>query len=141
VPVSNGTWLNGVRVNDAPLEDGDVLRVGDSVGLVMRIDAALVRSGQLFETPLPGIVVGPRSRDTWQRLVEISKARLPVILEGATGTGKEMFARALHELSGRSGAFVGVNCAALPETLVEARAKASRACSSSPASRCSSARS
>jgi len=43
-----------------------------------------------------------------------------VLITGATGTGKELVARAIHEKSGRTGQFVGVNCSTLPETLVEA---------------------
>lgn len=117
----NGTWVNGAKISTAALEEGDVLRAGDSVAMVLRVDAKLIRSGELFLTPLPGLVIGPRSRATWDRLVEIAPTTLPVIVEGATGSGKEVFARALHVLSGRSGEFLGVNCAALPDTLVEAQ--------------------
>jgi transcriptional regulator with PAS, ATPase and Fis domain len=44
---------------------------------------------------------------------------LSVLLEGATGTGKELFARMIHEQSGRPGRFVPVNCGALPHTMIE----------------------
>ena len=43
-----------------------------------------------------------------------------VLITGATGTGKEMVARAIHDKSGRKGQFVGINCSTLPENLVEA---------------------
>jgi sigma-54 dependent transcriptional regulator, acetoin dehydrogenase operon transcriptional activator AcoR len=46
--------------------------------------------------------------------------RLPILIRGATGTGKEVMARHAHALSCRRGAFVAVNCAALPAHLVEA---------------------
>ena len=53
--------------------------------------------------------------------VEIAAARhMPVLIRGETGTGKEQLARHAHLASGRGGAFVPVNCAALPESLVEA---------------------
>jgi len=45
---------------------------------------------------------------------------VPVLIQGETGTGKEMVARHAHEFSGRKGLFVGVNCGALPAELVEA---------------------
>ena len=55
------------------------------------------------------------------RQVESAATRkMPILIRGETGTGKEQLARHAHTASGRSGAFVGVNCAALPESLIEA---------------------
>jgi len=50
----------------------------------------------------------------------ISQSESTVLIEGASGTGKELFARAVHKLSGRkNGPFVAINCGALPDTLLE----------------------
>jgi transcriptional regulator of acetoin/glycerol metabolism len=55
------------------------------------------------------------------RQVETAAARkMPILIRGETGTGKEQLARHAHAASGRTGAFVPVNCTALPESLIEA---------------------
>jgi DNA-binding NtrC family response regulator len=55
------------------------------------------------------------------RVNTIAPSHAPVLLQGESGTGKELVARALHERGARRGkAFVAVNCAAFPETLLEA---------------------
>ncbi|HEX8698986.1 MAG TPA: sigma-54 dependent transcriptional regulator [Myxococcaceae bacterium] len=62
----------------------------------------------------------PAMRHTLQMLERIATApRSPVLLQGETGVGKEVLARHLHTLREGQGPFVHINCAALPETLVE----------------------
>jgi DNA-binding NtrC family response regulator len=55
-----------------------------------------------------------------ERLDAVASSSAPVLVTGESGTGKELVARRIHERSGRRGAFVSINCAALPETLLEA---------------------
>jgi putative PEP-CTERM system response regulator len=67
-------------------------------------------------------VVGedPKLRLVSQQLQRAAATDATVLLEGESGTGKELFARGLHALSPRSdGPFVAINCAAIPETLLE----------------------
>ena len=63
----------------------------------------------------------PRMRALLSFLPDVAESGSSVLLQGATGTGKELVARAIHNLSPRSqGPFIAVNCAALPESLLEA---------------------
>jgi DNA-binding NtrC family response regulator len=73
------------------------------------------------QDPLPGMIGTSEAMQRVYRMVRLVAARTTtVLIAGATGTGKELVARALHALSPRSAKpLVVVNCAAIPETLLE----------------------
>src|SRR5918994_189395 len=63
----------------------------------------------------------PVMRKLFSVIERVAPTDASVLITGATGTGKELAARAIHELSSRrDGAFVDINCSAIPETLIEA---------------------
>jgi two-component system NtrC family response regulator len=67
------------------------------------------------------ITAAPEMLKVARTIERVASTNVSVMLLGASGTGKELLARAVHEMSGRaSGAFVAINCAAIPENLLEA---------------------
>jgi transcriptional regulator of acetoin/glycerol metabolism len=109
----NGVRVNGRLVQSSRLLPGDVVRLGGWVGVVT------ARPGDFSEVA-PGVFGGLLLKEALAPLLRAATSDLPVVLEGETGTGKEVVARALHGASGRAGPLVAVNCAALPEGLAEA---------------------
>ena len=72
--------------------------------------------------PLPGPIIGcsPEMIEIFKLIGRIAKSDAAVLVLGESGTGKELVARTIHETSRRSGKpFLAVNCAAIPETLLE----------------------
>ncbi|MFN4938628.1 sigma-54-dependent Fis family transcriptional regulator [Bradyrhizobium sp.] len=62
----------------------------------------------------------PRIAAIVQRVAIAAARKMPILIRGETGTGKEQMARHAHAASQRAGSFVAVNCAALPDSLIEA---------------------
>lgn len=80
--------------------------------------AALIAASAQGGWPVAG---DPQSLALLTLAERIAASDIPVLLEGPTGTGKEVLARFVHRLSGRAGgAFLAVNCAAMPEAMLEA---------------------
>ncbi len=65
------------------------------------------------------ITAAPEMLKVTSMIERVASADVSVMLLGASGTGKEVLARGLHNASGRKGQFVAINCAAIPETLLE----------------------
>jgi DNA-binding NtrC family response regulator len=64
--------------------------------------------------------VSPKMQEVFSLLRQVGPTSATVLITGESGTGKELVARAIHRLSPRAGGpFIAVNCAALPETLIE----------------------
>ena len=109
----NGVRVNGREVAAATLGAGDVVRLGGWVGLVTE------ETGPFTELA-PGLLGGPVLQAAVASLARGAPSDLPIVVEGETGTGKEVVVRAVHRWSGRAGPLVAVNCATLPDGLVEA---------------------
>jgi DNA-binding NtrC family response regulator len=113
----NGTFVNGVRVvAPTPLRDGDIVECGHSFFLY-RENAVPVTHEYVARCTRPE---SPPLHYQIAPLLPFVASEVSMHLQGETGTGKEVVARAIHEMSGRRGAFVARNCAAIPENLFEA---------------------
>jgi DNA-binding NtrC family response regulator len=75
----------------------------------------------ILEAPLPGMIGNSRNMQPVYRVARLlARRNTTVLIQGPTGSGKELVARAIHNLSPRAGRpFVVVNCAAIPESLLE----------------------
>lgn len=110
---AQGTFVNGTKISEAWLQDGDEISIGSltcyySSGAAEPIaDLGLSSKSTLWSTQL-------------KRLASVARSPFPVLLLGPSGTGKEVLAEKLHTHSERHmGPFIRVNCSALTETLVE----------------------
>ncbi len=108
----NGTYLNGARIIEALLSDGDRIRVGQT-----EMNFSWQRAENVAtEMTSKNLVWAAQLA----RLPNISQSQFPVLLTGPSGTGKDLLAQAVHRLSARrDGPFVSVNCSALSDSLVE----------------------
>lgn len=115
----NGSSVNGQALAPGerrPLRDGDLLRVGDSFLLLRREVVSL------NDVAIPSLLgVSLAARELRAAIVRVTPSERPVLIEGETGTGKEVVAQAIHALSQRRGRLIAINCAAIPATLAEAQ--------------------
>ena len=99
----------------------------DALGLIVSrafhvaaIEAENKRLSAATSPTLGGLITAaPEMLKVTGMIERVASADVSVMLLGASGTGKEVLARGLHNASGRKGEFVAINCAAIPETLLE----------------------
>ncbi|HTE51616.1 MAG TPA: sigma 54-interacting transcriptional regulator [Kofleriaceae bacterium] len=115
----NGTHFRGQR-----LVQGEPCRVGAGESFALgSVSVLLLPAGA--NPPIAAIagsrlcVEDPTADDSSGLLTAIARTSVSALLLGETGVGKEVLAARIHELSGRKGPLVAVNCAALSETLLE----------------------
>jgi len=116
----NGTFIGDTRVQDGIVREGTVVRVGET-SLALRPSWApreippspAVRFGELYGK-------SRAMRSIFSVMERAAPSDVPVLIEGETGTGKDLAARSLHYASGRAKKpFVVFDCASVPPNLVE----------------------
>jgi transcriptional regulator with PAS, ATPase and Fis domain len=116
----NGSLVNGARVQAARIGDGDLIQLAHTF---FRFHAAqqIVGSMASIARGTGGVLttLSPVFAAVISTAAAVARTRVAVLVRGETGTGKEVLARAIHDLSGRSGAFVAINCGAIATNLVE----------------------
>ncbi|HEX3776690.1 MAG TPA: sigma 54-interacting transcriptional regulator [Polyangiaceae bacterium] len=115
----NGLYVGGARVANALLaEQSAAFVIGRSAVSIRVIECD---EDEPSSEPLPGVIGTSAPMLRVARLVRRhAKSRVPILLQGESGTGKDMVARAVHELGRRNGPYVPLNMAALPESLADA---------------------
>jgi pSer/pThr/pTyr-binding forkhead associated (FHA) protein len=117
---TNGTYLAGYRVREVVLRHGARLGLGNTLVEFQLEDEE--NSFALSATDRFGPLVGadPAMRRLFALLARIAPTDATVLVEGETGTGKELVARAVHEHSERrAGPFVVVDAGSLPSTILD----------------------
>jgi DNA-binding NtrC family response regulator len=118
----NGTRVNGavVQNEERALVGGDVVELGPA-SIVIALTRGRARSTEADDVPLDGVVVAdPAMRKTFQLAARLAKTSTTVLVLGETGVGKEVVAEQIHRQGTRArGPFIRLNCASLPESIVE----------------------
>lgn len=114
----NGTFFEGARIARAVVPPGSVLSIGESS---IRVDVAAEHAAQPpLRDSFRGLLGKSASmRNVYAAIERVGPTDLTVLIEGPTGSGKEVVARALHESGDPGKPFTVLDCASLPATLAE----------------------
>ncbi len=117
---SNGTWIGANRVHGTvPLANGALFRVG-STSVVLLLPEREASARTLPATAPAPVMVDPATVSLFDLARRLGPTDLAVLVQGETGSGKEVVARAIHQSSPRAtGPVVVVNCAVLSDAVNE----------------------
>ncbi|HEY6727228.1 MAG TPA: sigma 54-interacting transcriptional regulator [Polyangiaceae bacterium] len=114
----NGLFVGGARVTEAVLGRAGCGFMIGRTSVVIR-DSEPKKRG-VAAPSVPGLVGDSSAiRRVAEEVCKAAGCRAPVLIQGESGTGKDVVARALHQLSGRRGAYVPMNAAAFPDALAD----------------------
>ncbi|HZO14471.1 MAG TPA: sigma 54-interacting transcriptional regulator, partial [Polyangiaceae bacterium] len=117
---TNGTYVNDVQVVEAYLRGGESVRIGETTLRVVLLGDEVTPGATGVDRFGPLIGASPQMRKLHPMLERLAASDVPVIIEGETGTGKEVVAEAIHERSSRAKApFVVFDCTVVAPTLSE----------------------
>src|SRR5688500_8364679 len=117
----NGILVNGAKQERAIVADHDIVEAGRSFFMLRVSEAPGESALELPSRPKAGglVTLDPALARAFEELAKIAASQVPVLIGGPTGSGKVRVAQGIHDASKRKGAFVPVNCGALPSGLVE----------------------
>jgi DNA-binding NtrC family response regulator len=117
----NGTFLGEARIEKAVVPPGTRLRIGETT-IEVRDGSELGGDAEIEVPPpaVPGLIAQSAAmREVTGAIEKLARSTVAVLIQGETGTGKEVVARGLHALSSRAAApFEVVDCGSMPGTLV-----------------------
>ncbi len=109
---TNGTYVDNLRIAQAELSAGSIVSIGRMrMRVAVAVDNADDNAGLIGNSEA--------MHHVRVRAMRLATRDLPVLIHGETGTGKELIARLVHNASGRTGAFIAVNCGSIARDLIE----------------------
>jgi transcriptional regulator with PAS, ATPase and Fis domain len=117
---TNGVLLQGVRLRDATVTGDFVLQMGDSTIAVEHLPETVDRELAAGDRFVDLLGRSARMRELFADLERIAPSDATLLIEGETGTGKDLVAESVHVSSSRSGGpFVVLDCGAVAPTMIE----------------------
>ncbi|MFQ5543088.1 MAG: sigma 54-interacting transcriptional regulator [Nitrospiria bacterium] len=113
---TNGTCVNGQKIQSLILDLGSEIQIGETILKIF------LEEGTLPVPSFPRRLIGqsPKIEEIYRLIKKGSKGDIAILIQGETGTGKELVAQEIHRLSRRQeGPFITVDCSAIPRDLIE----------------------